>query len=60
MRSGPLNGVRIVEFAGLGPAPFVAMLLSDKIGTELRGPIAPPSPEAESLRKQLQQTLHKS
>ncbi len=39
---------------------LLAMLLSDKIGTELRGPIAPPSPEAESLRKQLQQTLHKS
>ena len=26
---GPLNGYRIVEMAGLGPAPFCAMLLSD-------------------------------
>jgi alpha-methylacyl-CoA racemase len=26
---GPLRGVRVVEFAGLGPAPFAAMLLSD-------------------------------
>ena len=26
---GPLAGVRIVEFAGLGPAPFAAMLLAD-------------------------------
>jgi alpha-methylacyl-CoA racemase len=26
---GPLEGVRIVEFAGLGPAPFGAMLLAD-------------------------------
>lgn len=26
---GPLAGIRIVEFAGLGPAPFAAMLLSD-------------------------------
>jgi alpha-methylacyl-CoA racemase len=26
---GPLRGVRIVEFAGLGPAPFGAMLLAD-------------------------------
>lgn len=26
---GPLHGVRIVEFAGLGPTPFAAMLLSD-------------------------------
>jgi alpha-methylacyl-CoA racemase len=27
--SGPLAGVRVVEFAGLGPAPFACMLLSD-------------------------------
>ena len=27
--SGPLAGVRIVEFAGIGPGPFAAMLLSD-------------------------------
>jgi alpha-methylacyl-CoA racemase len=26
---GPLRGLRVVEFAGLGPAPFAAMLLSD-------------------------------
>jgi alpha-methylacyl-CoA racemase len=29
MGSGPLNGVKVVEFAGLGPAPFCCMLLSD-------------------------------
>ena len=28
-RSGPLAGVRVLEMAGLGPAPFCAMLLSD-------------------------------
>ncbi len=27
--SGPLAGTRVVEFAGLGPAPFAAMLLAD-------------------------------
>jgi alpha-methylacyl-CoA racemase len=27
--SGPLDGVRILEFAGIGPAPFCAMLLAD-------------------------------
>jgi alpha-methylacyl-CoA racemase len=27
--SGPLSGLRVVEFAGLGPAPFACMLLSD-------------------------------
>lgn len=26
---GPLNGLRVVEMAGLGPAPFCAMLLAD-------------------------------
>ncbi|MCG5242205.1 CaiB/BaiF CoA transferase family protein [Azospirillum doebereinerae] len=28
-RGGPLAGVRVVEFAGLGPVPFAGMLLSD-------------------------------
>ncbi|WP_041801390.1 CaiB/BaiF CoA transferase family protein [Rhodopseudomonas palustris] len=27
--SGPLSGLRIVEFAGLGPGPFAAMMLAD-------------------------------
>tara|TARA_B110001454_G_scaffold206095_1_gene216213 strand:- start:2115 stop:3335 length:1221 start_codon:yes stop_codon:yes gene_type:complete len=26
---GPLSGLRIIEFAGLGPAPFCAMMLAD-------------------------------
>ena len=26
---GPLNGIRVVEFAGIGPAPMTAMLLAD-------------------------------
>ena len=29
MRQGPLSGLRIVEFAGIGPGPFCGMLLSD-------------------------------
>lgn len=29
MMSGPLDGVRIVEFAGLGPTPHACMMLSD-------------------------------
>jgi alpha-methylacyl-CoA racemase len=29
MASGPLSGVKILEFAGIGPAPFCCMLLSD-------------------------------
>ena len=33
-RSGPLSGMRIVEFAGIGPGPFAAMLLAD-MGAEI-------------------------
>lgn len=32
--SGPLAGIRIVEFAGLGPTPFAAMMLAD-MGAEV-------------------------
>lgn len=35
-RTGPLAGVRIVEFAGLGPAPFCTMLLADMGADVLR------------------------
>ena len=31
---GPLHGVKIIEFAGIGPGPFCAMLLSD-MGAEV-------------------------
>jgi alpha-methylacyl-CoA racemase len=27
--SGPLSGLRVIEFAGIGPGPFACMLLSD-------------------------------
>ena len=31
---GPLHGIRIIEFAGIGPAPFCGMLLAD-MGAEV-------------------------
>ena len=31
---GPLRGVRVIEFAGIGPGPYAAMLLSD-LGAEV-------------------------
>ena len=31
---GPLHGIRVIEMAGLGPAPFCAMLLAD-LGAEV-------------------------
>ncbi len=33
-RAGPLAGIRVVEFAGIGPAPMAAMLLAD-LGAEV-------------------------
>jgi alpha-methylacyl-CoA racemase len=32
--SGPLDGVRVLEFAGMGPGPFAVMMLSD-MGAEV-------------------------
>lgn len=34
VRGGPLEGVRVLEFAGLGPAPFCGMMLGD-MGAEV-------------------------
>ena len=28
-KSGPLDAIRVIEFAGIGPGPHAAMLLSD-------------------------------
>jgi alpha-methylacyl-CoA racemase len=33
---GPLSGIRIVEFAGIGPAPMAAMMLAEMGATVLR------------------------
>lgn len=44
--SGPLAGVRIVEFAGIGPAPFCAMLLAD-LGADVVRIDRPGSAEAD-------------
>ena len=47
-RSGPLVGVRIIEFSGIGPVPFGAMLLADLGADILRidrpGGYPPPDP----------------
>jgi alpha-methylacyl-CoA racemase len=56
--SGPLAGVRVVELAGIGPAPFACMLLADLGADVIRldrpGPQplpVPMPPEADLLRR---------
>ena len=43
--NGPLAGVRVVEFAGLGPAPMAAMILAD-MGAEVLRIERKPAPDS--------------
>lgn len=49
-RSGPLAGLRVVEFAGLGPGPFACMLLAD-MGADVVTVQRPdaPAPDARNI-----------
>jgi alpha-methylacyl-CoA racemase len=50
---GPLEGIRILEFAGIGPGPFCAMMLADMGAEVLRldrvQSVLPKTPERPSL-----------
>lgn len=46
---GPLNGLRIVEFSGIGPGPMAAMLLSDMGAQVLR--LERPKPSGLGLER---------
>src|SRR5271169_4262333 len=35
-RSGPLNGIKVIELAGIGPAPYTCMMLADAGAQVLR------------------------
>ena len=59
--TGPLKGVKVIEMAGLGPAPFAAMMLAD-LGAEVicidrpvrsvsKGEKQSPAPKTEILRR---------
>jgi alpha-methylacyl-CoA racemase len=51
----PLAGIRILEFAGLAPAPFAAMMLADHgaevIRIERAGEVPPVPADKEVLRR---------
>ncbi|MGP4086241.1 CoA transferase, partial [Streptomyces sp. KR55] len=54
--SGPLAGLRVVELAGLGPAPFAAMTLADMGADVVRveregGFTMPIPPEYDTLQR---------
>jgi alpha-methylacyl-CoA racemase len=59
---GPLKGIRIVEFAGMGAAPFASMLLAD-LGAEIvrierpDSPDKPASPIAVRGRRRIRANL---
>ena len=48
-RSGPLNGIKIIELAGIGPSPYTAMMLADAGAQVIRlERAAPGAPERAS------------
>src|SRR5256714_1332325 len=51
--NGPLSGLRIVEFAGIGPVPFAAMLLADMGADVVRvaRPGAPPLDKRDLMER---------
>jgi alpha-methylacyl-CoA racemase len=44
--TGPLSGLRVVEFAGIGPVPFAAMLLAD-MGADVVRIVRPGAPSLD-------------
>ena len=60
MSSGPLSGLSVLELAGIGPAPYAAMLLADMGADVIRvdrtgGPAAeyPPNPVLDRGRRSI-------
>ena len=53
---GPLSGVKIVEFAGIGPAPLAAMMLADMGATVVRIDRLTPGDPAVTMSEQYEFT----
>jgi alpha-methylacyl-CoA racemase len=60
MVSGPLDGVRVLEFAGMGPAPFAVMMLADMGAEVVRVDRMPPArPAARPPAAPLRGPIHR-
>jgi alpha-methylacyl-CoA racemase len=58
MASGPLNGIKVLEFAGIGPGPFAGMMLSDMGADVLRiERKGTPDPAAERIDARGRRTI---
>jgi alpha-methylacyl-CoA racemase len=58
-RPGPLRGLRVVELAGIGPAPFAGMLLAD-MGADVLRVERPPGRDAGPIDRQVRDgVLHR-
>jgi alpha-methylacyl-CoA racemase len=57
---GPLQGLRVVEMAGLGPGPFAAMMLADMGADVVRidRPVAPVDPGRRERRDRVDPRLY--
>src|SRR5215471_13861021 len=55
--SGPLSGLRILEIAGIGPAPFCGMLLAD-LGADVVI-VARPQAGVEDIDIGLHEVIHR-
>ena len=56
-QSGPLADLRVVEFAGIGPVPFAAMLLAD-MGADVVRITRPDAPRARHVRPRRARAAH--
>ena len=57
--SGPLHGVRVVELAGLGPAPFCSMMLAD-LGAQVLRVDRPPAVAPTEVRTNAWDVLNRN
>ena len=57
MSKGPLSGIKVIEIAGIGPAPCAGMMLADMgadvILVERRAPNANAEPDAQAQANQM-------